>query len=79
MATEQATTLYQLRQQTVELEVADRKAHRALRRFSGRGLSRARTEVGLMVLGHHGLTVVRALEASKESGPYIETPMKRAA
>jgi len=62
MATDEAKALYKLRKQTVELSFADLKAHRELRRFSGKGLSRARTEVGLLVLAHNGLTVVRALE-----------------
>lgn len=79
MATEHAKTLYKLRKQTVELGFADMKAHRELRRFSGKGLRRARTEVGLMVLAHNGLTVVRALETSKEDGHNVETPKKRAA
>ena len=66
MATDEAKALYKLRKQTVELSFADLKAHRALRRFSGKGLSRARTEVGLLVLAHNGLTVVRALETPRQ-------------
>ena len=53
MATEEAKALYRLRSQTVELVNADGKEHRRLRRFSGRGLSRARVEVGLIVLAHN--------------------------
>ena len=41
----------------IEAELA--KAHRGLRRFSGRGLERVRIEVGLCVLAHN-LLVVRA-------------------
>ncbi len=66
MATDEAKALYKLRKQTVELSFADLKAHRELRRFSGKGLSRARTEVGLLVLAHNGLTVVRALETPRK-------------
>ncbi len=66
MATDEAKALYKLRKQTVELSFADLKAHRELRRFSGKGLSRARTEVGLLVLAHNGLTVVRALETPRQ-------------
>jgi hypothetical protein len=58
MAGEEAQALYRLRKQTVELVNADVKQHRKLRRFSGRGLARARCEVGLLVLVHNLLTLV---------------------
>jgi transposase len=63
MATPQAEALYRRRGQTVELSFADAKGHRQLRRFSGRGLMRARVQVGLVVLAHNGLVVLRASEA----------------
>lgn len=50
MATAEAQALYKQRKQTVELANADLKVHRGLRRFSGRGLRRAATEIGLAVL-----------------------------
>jgi ABC-2 type transport system ATP-binding protein/transposase len=53
MQTEEAKALYRLRSQTVELVNADWKEHRQLRRLSGRGLRRARVEVGLIVLAHN--------------------------
>jgi hypothetical protein len=53
MQTEEAKKLYRLRSRTVELCYADLKEHRGLRRFHGRGRSRARTEVGLLVLAHN--------------------------
>lgn len=62
MATPQAKALYKLRGQTVELSFADIKGHRSLRRFSGCGLTRARTEAGLITLAHNGLTVQKALQ-----------------
>lgn len=58
MATDEAKALYRLRSQTVELVNADWKAHRQLRRFSGRGLRRARIEVGLIVLAHNLVTLL---------------------
>jgi transposase len=61
MDSAEAKALYQLRKQTVELVNADWKAHRKLRRFSGRGLKRARCQVGLLVLAHNLLTLL-ALE-----------------
>ena len=67
MQTEAAQALYRLRGQTVELANADVKEHRKLRRFSGRGLKRARCQIGLMVLAHN-LLVVRQhqFNASKD-------------
>jgi transposase len=53
MATDEAKRLYKRRSQTVELNYADMKEHRGLRRFHGRGLTRVRTEVGILVLAHN--------------------------
>ena len=53
MATGEAKQLYKQRSQTVELNYADMKEHRGLRRFHGRGLSRAKGEVGMLVLAHN--------------------------
>jgi hypothetical protein len=50
MATTEGQALYKQRKQTVELANADAKTHRGLRRFSGHGLRRATTEMGLVVL-----------------------------
>jgi len=60
MQTPEAKQLYQRRGQTVELRFADSKEHRNLRRLSGRGLQRARIEVGLLVLSHNALEVLKA-------------------
>jgi hypothetical protein len=43
---------------TVELVNADWKEHRKLRRLSGRGLGRARCQVGLIVLTHNLLALL---------------------
>ena len=53
METEEAKEVYRLRGQTIEIVFADLKEHRGLRRFSGRGLARVRTEVALEVLLHN--------------------------
>jgi hypothetical protein len=58
MQTAEAQALYRLRRQTVELVNADWKQHRQLRRFSGRGLARARGQVGLLVLAHNLQTLL---------------------
>jgi hypothetical protein len=51
-----------LRGQTIELVFADVKEHRGLRRFSGHGLTRVRTEFALEVLLHNLLVVQRSLK-----------------
>lgn len=53
MATEEAQTRYRLRGQTVELAYADSKGNRRLTRFHGRGVARAKTETGLMVVAQN--------------------------
>ena len=77
MQTPAAKELYRLRRQTVELVNADWKEHRKLRRFSGRGLERARCQVGLVVLAHNLLTLLsleKAKAAAKPS-PKREVPV----
>ena len=65
MATPEAKELYRLRRQTVELVNADWKEHRQLRRFAGRGLAKARSQIGGTVLAHNLLTLL-ALENKAE-------------
>jgi transposase len=57
MQTAAAQQLYKLRNRTVELNFADLKEHRGLRRFHGRGLDRVMAEVGSLVLTHNLLQV----------------------
>jgi len=57
MQTDEAKTLYKCRSRTVELNYADMKEHRGLRRFHSRGCYRATAEVGLLVLAHNLLHV----------------------
>jgi hypothetical protein len=61
MQTEAAKRVYRLRKQTIELVFADLKEHRGLRRFSGHGLARVRTELALEVLVHNTLMLHRCL------------------
>jgi DDE family transposase len=60
MSTPQGKALYKKRASTVERLFADVKEHRGLRRFYSRGLEQARTQVGLLVLLHNGLALVKA-------------------
>lgn len=69
METVEGKQLYALRQQTVELGFADLKEHRKLRRFSGRGKARARTEMGLLILAHNGLYVTKARSIRNRGSP----------
>jgi hypothetical protein len=57
MDTAEAKQLYKMRSRTVELNYADLKEHRGLRRFHGRGLQRAKAEAGSLVLAHNLLFV----------------------
>jgi hypothetical protein len=57
MQTPEAQTLYKQRSRTVELNFADLKEHRGLRRFHCRGLNRVKAEVGSLVLTHNLLEV----------------------
>ena len=78
MATPEAKAIYRQRSQTVELRFADAKTHRGLRRFSGRGLTRVRIEVGLRVLSHN-LLVVEAAKRRKAAEGQNGTPCQDAA
>jgi hypothetical protein len=49
----EAKARYKLRGQTVELGFADAKGNRHVARFHDRGLRRARTETGLLVLAQN--------------------------
>lgn len=59
MKTEEAQARYALRGQTVERGFADARGNRRLDRFHGRGLRRARTETGLLVLAQNILMLDR--------------------
>jgi transposase len=78
MQTEEAKQLYKKRAQVVELGFADVKEHRGLRRFVGRGLYRARIEVGLVVLAHNVLKV-SALRQKNKSDRSPPTPGRSSA
>jgi len=75
MATAVAQALYKQRKQTVELANADRKTHRGLRRFSGHGLRRATTEIGLVVL-RQDLVALSQLQRQRSAGSLVAaTPL----
>jgi transposase len=76
METAAGQTLYRQRRQTVELVNADWKTHRKLRRFSGRGLQRARCQVGLMVLTHNLLTLLAEETKAKAAKDTAVNPEK---
>jgi len=58
MQGDEAKTLYRLRSRTVELAFADMKEHRSLRRFNGRGLRKAKAQIGALVLAHNLLALL---------------------
>jgi transposase len=63
--------VYKLRKQTVERQFADLKQHRSMRQFASFGLRRARIQVGLLVLAHNGLELLKA--RSRGVGAEAET------
>jgi transposase len=77
MGTDEAKRLYKLRSQTVELNYADMKEHRDLRRFHCRGPRRIKGEVGALVLAHNLLFVgeqrraARATPSEEEMGQTV--------
>ena len=74
MQSEEAKSLYKQRGQTIERVFADFKEHRNLRRFRGRGLSRARTQLGLTVLGHNLRILAKLREMKKQQADHAVTP-----
>jgi transposase len=59
MATPQAQKLRKLRGQVIERGFGDAKQHRNLRKLHGRGLLRAKAEIGLVVLAQDALMLQR--------------------
>lgn len=74
MDTDAAKRLYKLRSRTVELNYADMKEHRGLRRFHCRGLRRAKAEVGALVLANNVLFVQEQRCAARATPAEAETP-----
>jgi transposase len=77
MQTTAAKELYRLRSRTVELNYADMKEHRGIRRFHGRGLERVQAEIGLLVIAHtlvqieaHRAGRRRDVPAKQEMAPF---------
>ena len=79
METPEAKAVYRLRGQTIEIVFADVKEHRGLRRFSGHGLARVRTEFALEVLLHNLLVVQRSLKQRRNEEMSNQTSGKLAA
>jgi len=66
METPEARAQYRQRGSRSERIFADFKQHRNLRRFSGRGLDRVRTEVALLVLAHNLRALYTLLQQRNE-------------
>jgi Transposase DDE domain len=79
METAEAKEVYRLRGQTIEIVFADVKEHRGLRRFSGHGLARVRTEFALEVVLHHLLVLHRFLRQRQSVETMHHTPEELAA
>lgn len=72
MQREDAKTIYRKRSQTVERSFADAKGHRTFCKFHGRGLPRARAEVGLLVLAQNILNLNRLTQIAKSVENHAE-------
>ena len=73
MSQPEGQAIYRLRKQTVERQFADLKQHRGLRQFASFGLERARIQVGLLVLAHNGLELLKARsQATDQATPSRE-------
>jgi hypothetical protein len=79
METAEAKAVYRLRGQTIEIVFADVKEHRGLRRFSGHGLVRVRTEFALEVLLHNLLVLHQFLSQRRNVEAMQHTTEERAA
>ena len=73
METPEAKARYKRRGCTVERIFADFKQHRGLRHFSGRGLTRAKTETALAVLAHNLRTTHTLVQQKKQASQLHET------
>jgi transposase len=67
MSTPEAKAIKRLRGSVIERCFGDAKAHRNLRRLHGRGLRRAKAEVGLVVLVQTALTLARLRKKAANS------------
>jgi transposase len=56
----ESQAFYAQRKQTIEPTFGDFKEHRGLRQFRGFGLTRARTQVGILVLAYNGVKLLKA-------------------
>jgi hypothetical protein len=79
MVTDEAKSVYHLWRQTIEIVFADVKEHRGLRRFSGHGLARVRTELALEVLLHNLLVLHRFLSQRRNTEAMHHTTEELAA
>lgn len=68
MATPEAQAQSKRRGQVIERAFADAKEHRGLRKLHGRGIHRARAEVGLVMLAQTAQTIHRLRETRAKAG-----------
>ena len=66
MSSQEGKGWYKKRKQTVEPRHADMSEHRGLRRLHGYGLTRAQSQLGVIVLASNGLELLQARQRRKE-------------
>jgi hypothetical protein len=69
MQATEAKRLYKLRSQSVELDYADIKEHRAIRMLHSRGPQRVGAEIGSVILAHNLLAVANYERSRPRDGP----------
>lgn len=80
MHTPEGEALYKKRGQTIEPRIGDLKAHRGLRCFAGFGIALALIQVGLLVLVHNALCLMKPRnqpgEPAQRQAPSVDTPYR---
>jgi hypothetical protein len=69
MRTPEGEALYKKRKQTIEPRIGDLKEHRGLRCFAGFGKALALIQVGLLVLVHNALCLMKPRPQAREPSP----------
>ncbi len=80
MRTTEGKAEYRKRKQTVEPRHGDMRRHRGLQEFRGYGQPGAESQVGLLVLAHNGLSLLKARKkgkATQAAGPGTPAPTRQ--
>jgi transposase len=76
MHTPEGQALYKMRSQTIEPRIGDLKAHRGLRCFAGFGIALALIQVGLLVLVHNALCLMKPGSPPRQQADQQESSLQ---